>query len=52
MVLVCVLVLPVFDAIAFAIAAPIAVNIGHMEITPTLQVMGGLQTAKPVERKP
>ncbi|HBF28715.1 SDR family oxidoreductase [Rhizobium sp.] len=40
------------DAIAFAIAAPIAVNIGHMEITPTLQVMGGLQTAKPEERKP
>ncbi len=35
------------DAIAFAIAAPIAVNIGHMEITPTLQVMGGLQTARP-----
>jgi NADP-dependent 3-hydroxy acid dehydrogenase YdfG len=37
----------VADAIAFAIAAPIAVNIGHMEITPTLQVMGGLQTARP-----
>jgi NADP-dependent 3-hydroxy acid dehydrogenase YdfG len=37
------------DAIAFAIAAPVAVNIGHMEITPTLQVMGGLQTAKPEE---
>lgn len=35
------------DAIAFAIAAPIAVNIGHMEITPTLQVMGGLSTARP-----
>ena len=35
------------DAIGFAIAAPVAVNIGHMEITPTLQVMGGLQTAKP-----
>ncbi|MDR6665478.1 SDR family oxidoreductase [Rhizobium sp. 1399] len=35
------------DAIAFAIAAPVAVNIGHMEITPTLQVIGGLQTAKP-----
>lgn len=40
------------DAIAFAIAAPVAVNIGHMEITPTLQVMGGLQTARPQERKP
>lgn len=35
------------DAIAYAIAAPIAVNIGHIEITPTLQVMGGLQTARP-----
>jgi NADP-dependent 3-hydroxy acid dehydrogenase YdfG len=35
------------DAIAFAIAAPIAVNIGHMEITPTLQVPGGLSTARP-----
>ncbi|NRP75861.1 NADP-dependent 3-hydroxy acid dehydrogenase YdfG [Ensifer psoraleae] len=35
------------EAIAFAIAAPVEVNIGHMEITPTLQVMGGLQTAKP-----
>ncbi|HEX8046648.1 SDR family oxidoreductase [Rhizobium sp.] len=39
------------DAIAFAIAAPVAVNIGHMEITPTLQVMGGLQTAKPQSPK-
>lgn len=35
------------DAIAFAIAAPVAVNVGHMEITPTLQVPGGLQTARP-----
>lgn len=35
------------DAIAFAIAAPVSMNIGHMEITPTLQVMGGLQTTKP-----
>jgi len=35
------------DAIAFAIAAPIAVNVGHMEITPTLQVPGGLSTARP-----
>ncbi|WP_018236263.1 SDR family oxidoreductase [Ensifer sp. BR816] len=39
------------NAIAFAIAAPVAVNIGHMEITPTLQVMGGLQTAKPQSPK-
>jgi NADP-dependent 3-hydroxy acid dehydrogenase YdfG len=37
------------EAIAFAIAAPVAVNIGHMEITPTLQVPGGLQTARPGE---
>jgi NADP-dependent 3-hydroxy acid dehydrogenase YdfG len=37
----------VADAIAFAIAAPVAVNIGHLEITPTLQVPGGLSTAKP-----
>ena len=35
------------NAIAFAIAAPIAVNVGHMEITPTLQVPGGLSTARP-----
>ena len=35
------------SAIAFAIAAPVAVNIGHIEITPTLQVPGGLQTARP-----
>lgn len=34
-------------AIAFAIAAPVAVNVGHMEITPTLQVPGGLSTARP-----
>ena len=37
-------------AIAFAIAAPVAVNIGHMEITPTLQVPGGLSTARPEQR--
>ncbi len=36
------------DAIAFAIAAPAAVNIGHMEITPTMQVPGGLQTTRPM----
>jgi NADP-dependent 3-hydroxy acid dehydrogenase YdfG len=35
------------NAIAFAIAAPIAVNIGHMEITPTMQVPGGLSTTRP-----
>lgn len=39
--------LDIADAIAFAIAAPVAVNIGHLEITPTLQVPGGLQTARP-----
>ena len=38
------------EAIAFAIAAPVAVNIGHMEITPTLQVPGGLSTARPDKR--
>jgi NADP-dependent 3-hydroxy acid dehydrogenase YdfG len=37
------------EAIAFAIAAPVAVNIGHMEITPTLQVPGGLSTARPAD---
>jgi NADP-dependent 3-hydroxy acid dehydrogenase YdfG len=35
------------DAIAFAIAAPIAVNVGLMEIMPTLQVPGGLSTTRP-----
>lgn len=34
-------------AIAFAIAAPISMNVGHMEITPTLQVPGGLSTTRP-----
>jgi NADP-dependent 3-hydroxy acid dehydrogenase YdfG len=37
------------DAIAFAIAAPVAVNVGHIEITPTLQVPGGLSTVRPGE---
>jgi len=37
----------VANAIAFAISAPVAVNIGHIEITPTLQVPGGLQTVRP-----
>ena len=32
------------DAIAFAIAAPHYVNIGMIEIMPTLQVPGGLRT--------
>jgi NADP-dependent 3-hydroxy acid dehydrogenase YdfG len=35
------------DAIAFAVAAPQAVNVGHMEIMPTLQVPGGLSTMRP-----
>ncbi|HSV83740.1 MAG TPA: SDR family oxidoreductase [Ramlibacter sp.] len=39
------------EAIAFVIAAPIAVNVGHMEITPTLQVPGGLSTARPQQPK-
>jgi len=34
------------DAIAFAIAAPLAMNISNMEILPTLQVPGGLTTIK------
>lgn len=35
------------DAIAFAVAAPIAVNISNMEILPTMQVAAGLTTVKP-----
>lgn len=35
------------DAIAFALAAPVAVNVGLMEIMPTLQVPGGLTTSRP-----
>jgi NADP-dependent 3-hydroxy acid dehydrogenase YdfG len=35
------------DAIAFAIAAPVAMNVGYIEITPTLQVPGGLSTKRP-----
>jgi NADP-dependent 3-hydroxy acid dehydrogenase YdfG len=34
------------DAIAFALAAPLAVNVGHIEIMPTLQVPGGLTTVR------
>lgn len=37
------------DAIAFAIAAPAAVNVGHIEIMPTLQVPGGLTTLRAAE---
>ena len=40
------------DAIAFAIAAPVAVNIGHMEITPTLQVPGGLNGSARGQSRP
>ena len=40
------------DAIAFAIAAPVAVNVGYMEITPTLQVPGGLSTERPAKPVP
>lgn len=36
------------NAIAFAICQPVAVNIGHIEVTPTLQVPGGLQTTRPL----
>jgi NADP-dependent 3-hydroxy acid dehydrogenase YdfG len=35
------------DTVAFAVAMPIAVNIGNIEITPTLQVPGGLSTLRP-----
>lgn len=35
------------DAIAFAIQAPIAVNVGLIELMPTLQVPGGLTTLRP-----
>ncbi|MHC1481260.1 SDR family oxidoreductase [Frateuria aurantia] len=34
------------DAIAFAVAAPQAVNVGMIEIMPTLQVPGGLTTLR------
>ena len=40
------------DSIAFAIAAPIAVNVGLIELMPTLQVPGGLSTARPGEVAP
>jgi NADP-dependent 3-hydroxy acid dehydrogenase YdfG len=40
------------DAIAFAIAAPVAVNVGYIEITPTLQVPGGLSTERPARPVP
>lgn len=38
------------DCVAFAVSAPIAVNIGNIEITPTLQVPGGLSTMRPSDR--
>ncbi|MFP1753283.1 SDR family oxidoreductase [Lonsdalea quercina] len=37
------------DTVAFVIAAPVAVNFGHIEIMPTLQVPGGLSTLRPGE---
>lgn len=37
------------DCVAFALAAPVAVNIGNIEITPTLQVPGGLSTMRPAD---
>ncbi len=40
------------NAIAFAIAAPLAVNISNMEILPTLQVPGGLTTIKRSDAPP
>jgi NADP-dependent 3-hydroxy acid dehydrogenase YdfG len=40
------------DAIAFAIAAPLAMNVSNMEILPTLQVAGGLTTIKRTDVPP
>lgn len=40
------------NAIAFAIAAPLAMNISNMEILPTLQVPGGLTTIKRSDAPP
>jgi hypothetical protein len=37
----------VADAICYALAAPLHVNISHIEIIPTLQVIGGLTTVRP-----
>jgi len=37
------------DAAAFAISAPISVNISNIEILPTLQVPGGLSTMRPAD---
>ena len=39
------------DCVAFALAAPVAVNIGNIEVTPTLQVPGGLSTMRPGDRE-
>ncbi|WP_246504952.1 SDR family oxidoreductase [Microvirga antarctica] len=36
----------VADIICYALAAPAHVNIGHIELTPTLQVIGGLKTVR------
>lgn len=38
------------DCVAFVLSAPVAVNIGNIEITPTLQVPGGLSTMRPGDR--
>lgn len=35
------------DCVAFALSAPVAVNISNIEILPTLQVPGGLSTMRP-----
>lgn len=35
------------NCVAFVLDAPVAVNIGNIEITPTLQVPGGLSTMRP-----
>ncbi len=39
----------VADAVAYAIGTPVSCNIGLIEITPTMQVPGGLRTHRPGE---
>lgn len=41
----------VADAVMFALSAPAHVNIGHIEMTPTLQAIGGLTTLRAAQAK-
>lgn len=41
----------VADAVMFALEAPPHVNIGHIEMTPTLQAIGGLTTVRTADSK-